>query len=157
MRVKRRGQVDRRSSWNRRGKAGNEGDSLTGGAPGIKGGKVEILRRMATSLLPAALLCLRPGGTILTLTSLTQSNIPVQPEGLPDPQSSPPVFCPPLLPPPTYGGLRPVPGAQDVPSWVAGSKRPQQWSMSRRKRNPGCIRQCLRAGVLHPAQCHFLC
>ena len=25
------------------------------------------------------------------------------------------------------------------------------------KRNPGCIRQCLRAGTLHPSQCHFLC
>ena len=41
-----------------------------GSCLGIKGGKVEILRRMATSLLPAALLCLRPGGVILILKSL---------------------------------------------------------------------------------------
>ena len=25
------------------------------------------------------------------------------------------------------------------------------------KRNPGCMRRCLQIGVLHPAQCHFLC
>ena len=25
------------------------------------------------------------------------------------------------------------------------------------KRNPGCMKKCLERGVLHPAQCHFLC
>lgn len=29
--------------------------------------------------------------------------------------------------------------------------------MSRRKRNPRCLRSCLKRGYLHPAQCHMLC
>ena len=88
-------------------------------------------------------------------------NIPVQSAGLPDHQPLPlPLVCPPLLPPPSYGALDPQPEVQAIPSWVASraKRSEQQWGISRRrKRNPGCIRQCLRAGVLHPAQCHFLC
>ena len=29
--------------------------------------------------------------------------------------------------------------------------------MARNKRNPGCMKKCLRMRVLHPAQCHYLC
>ena len=32
---------------------------------------------------------------------------------------------------------------------------PEYFSVS--KRNPGCMRKCLEMGILHPAQCHFLC
>ena len=28
---------------------------------------------------------------------------------------------------------------------------------NRRKRNPRCLRSCLKRGLLHPAQCHMLC
>merc|ERR1711874_174324 len=30
-------------------------------------------------------------------------------------------------------------------------------SVRRNKRNPGCMRKCLKMRVLHPAQCHYLC
>ena len=30
-------------------------------------------------------------------------------------------------------------------------------SLRRKKRNPGCMKKCLRMRVLHPAQCHYLC
>ena len=32
---------------------------------------------------------------------------------------------------------------------------PQLLSVS--KRNPRCMRKCLTMGILHPAQCHFIC
>ena len=97
-------------------------------------------------------------------------SISFQRSGSPDP---PPLLqqltCPSLPSPPSYGralGVGPQLRSRDFPSWTASSI--PQWRMSRRrkreprmsrrrKRNPGCIRQCLRAGVLHPAQCHFLC
>ena len=34
---------------------------------------------------------------------------------------------------------------------------PPHSSLSRKKRNPGCMKKCLRMRVLHPAQCHYLC
>ena len=32
-----------------------------------------------------------------------------------------------------------------------------KWERLMSKRNPGCIKQCLRTGKLRPSQCHFLC
>ena len=31
------------------------------------------------------------------------------------------------------------------------------WNCSVAKRGPGCMRRCLGARILHPAQCHALC
>ena len=33
----------------------------------------------------------------------------------------------------------------------------EKWGRLMSKRNPGCIKQCLRTGKLRPSQCHFLC
>ena len=33
----------------------------------------------------------------------------------------------------------------------------EKWRRLMSKRNPGCIKQCLRTGKLRPSQCHFLC
>jgi hypothetical protein len=30
-------------------------------------------------------------------------------------------------------------------------------ALMRKKRNPGCMRQCLLLRLLHPSQCHFIC
>ena len=48
---------------------------------------------------------------------------------------------------------------QEAPSDKYGNSAPsvQSSGLLRRKRNPRCLRSCLKRGYIHPAQCHMLC